>query len=71
MRSNSPEFERFRAEVLADLKLQEQLRKTPDKESFQKLVVALGGERGYRFTDADVEEALRTARRKWIERWLD
>jgi len=71
MSSNLTEFERFREEVLADLNLQEQLRRTPDKESFQKLLVALGGERGYRFTQADVEDALRTARRRWIERWLD
>lgn len=71
MSGNFAEFERFREAVLVDAALQRQLRLTTDRESFIELLVALGNERGYRFTGPDVEDALRDARRTWIERWID
>lgn len=65
------ELERFRQEVLKDLNLQRRLRLTSDGESFVRLVVAVGHERGYRFTATDAEEAMRAARQLWFERWID
>jgi hypothetical protein len=64
------ELERFRQVVFGDLNLQQRLRVTADRESFSRLVVSVGRDGGYRFTLRDVEEALRAARRTWIERWI-
>ncbi len=63
-------FEQFRTFVLRDPSLQAQLRETPDRDAFIRLTVQLGNERGYTFTAADVEAALRTSQRVWIERWI-
>ncbi len=65
------ELERFRQAVFGDLSLQQQLRCTKDWESFGRLVVSLGRDRGYRFTLADVEAGIQAGRRSWIERWVD
>jgi Aspartyl/Asparaginyl beta-hydroxylase/Nif11 domain len=69
--SSPADLERFRQAVLDDPKLQHRLRATRDRESFIRLTVAVGHEGGYRFTEADVEEAMRVGRRAWFERWLD
>lgn len=70
--SSSPaELGRFRQAVLSDLNLQQRLRETSDRESFVRLVVALGKEHGYRFTATDAEEALQAAKQAWCERWID
>jgi hypothetical protein len=70
--SSSPaELERFRQTVLSDLKLQQRLRETADRESFIRLLVGVGHQLGYRFTAADVDNALRSAQQAWIERWID
>ncbi|SRR6266545_3253266 len=70
--SSSPEeFERFRQRVLSDLKLQQRLRETDDRESFIKLLVGVGHQLGYRFAATDVDDALRVEQQAWIERWID
>lgn len=63
-------FEQFRQIVLHDVSLQERLRATTDPESFVRLVVRAGEEWGCHFTREDVEEAMRTNRRAWLERWI-
>jgi hypothetical protein len=63
-------FEQFRQLVLRDITLQEQLRETPDRESFLTLVVQLGEERGYHFVAEDVEAAIRDGQHAWRLRWV-
>lgn len=65
------DLEHFRRIVLSNLGLQNRLRQTTDRESFIRLIVAVGGEHGYRFTAEHVQEALRAAQRAWHERWID
>jgi Aspartyl/Asparaginyl beta-hydroxylase len=70
--SSSPEeFERFREAVLCNLKLQQRLRETDDRESFIRLLVGVGRQLDYYFTAADVDNALRAEQQAWIERWID
>jgi hypothetical protein len=69
--SSPAELERFREAVFRNLNLQQRLRATTDRESFGRLVVSVGRDGGYRFTLPDVEQALRAARRTWIERLID
>ncbi len=70
--SSAPEeLERFRQAVLSDLKLQERLRETADRESFIRLLVGEGQRLGYCFTGADADNALRAAQQAWFERWID
>lgn len=71
MSNDLAELERFRQDVLADLNLQWQLQDKVDKEQFIELLLVLGRERGYAFTELDIEEAWRAAWRTWIERWKD
>lgn len=63
-------LEQFCRLVLADAELQAQLWQTPARGEFVALVVRLGAERGCVFTHADVEAALQTGRRAWLERWV-
>jgi len=63
-------WKRFHESVLRDPDLQCRLRDTDDRQSFVKLVTTIGTEAGYRFTAADVEEALQTAGRLLSERWI-
>jgi predicted ribosomally synthesized peptide with nif11-like leader len=63
-------FEQFRQLVLRDLVLQERLREVDDRETFPTLVVRVGEEQGYAFTAEDVEAAIRTNGRAWVERWI-
>jgi hypothetical protein len=65
------ELERFRLAVLADFELQQQLRVTADWESFARLAVSIGNERGYRFSESQVHQALLAARQDWLSRWID
>ena len=60
----------FRDMVLDDPSLQEKLLATADVDLFAALTVALGAERGLRFSADDVHEALRASRRVWLERWI-
>jgi hypothetical protein len=63
-------FDQFREMVLQDLSLQEALAGTTDREVFISLVERLGRERSFEFNASDVEDALRAARRSWIERGI-
>ena len=63
-------FEDFRELVLGDLPTQEQLQAITDAGEFVSRVVELGQTHGFGFTAADVEEEMRTARRKWFERGI-
>jgi predicted ribosomally synthesized peptide with nif11-like leader len=63
-------LEAFREAVWRDPALQATLRDTTDSRDFAALMVRLGRERGYEFSERDVAEALRGARRAWQERWL-
>lgn len=63
-------FEQFRQLVLQDPALQKPLREAPDRETFTRLLLQSGAERGYGFTDEDVENALRAGQRAWLERWV-
>ncbi len=69
--SSSEQLQLFRQKVLNDLKLQQRLRQTDDRESFIRLLVGLGRELGYRFTAADADNALRAEQQAWFERWID
>lgn len=64
------QFEQFRNVVLEDLSLQKQLRAFTKRDMFVAHVVKLGAERGFQFTAEDVEEAMNTNQRDWIERWI-
>ncbi|HVS40434.1 MAG TPA: aspartyl/asparaginyl beta-hydroxylase domain-containing protein [Gemmataceae bacterium] len=67
----SPEnLERFRRLVEEDAALAEELWDIGDRQLFLERVVRLGEARGLGFTAAHVEEALRTARRAWLERGI-
>ncbi len=63
-------FDRFRQLVLDDAALQEDLRQAVTQESLFEKVLALGRERGFRFSEQDLEDAVRANRRAWLERWL-
>jgi hypothetical protein len=70
-RSSSPDaLERFCALVCEDAGLQQRLRQVSDKGLFADLVVRLGEERGFRFNEQDVTDALGAKRHAWIARWL-
>ena len=60
----------FREEVLKDLSLQVRLREIEDRQTFVRLAVRLGAEKGFCFSADDVESAMRDGRRVWIERWI-
>ncbi len=61
---------RFREIVLADVTLQDRLRVPLERANFIDLAVAAARENGIEIAPDEVEEALRTGRRKWIERWI-
>ncbi len=63
-------FDRFRELVLSDRTLQETCACETDRAGFIALLVRLGTERGFTFANGDVEDALRAARRSWIERLI-
>ena len=63
-------FDRFRTLVVGDRSLQAILEATTDPTAFVALVERLGKERGFDFVASDVEDALREARRTWIERQI-
>ena len=63
-------FEPFRRLVLEEPELQSQLMDLTERDAFIQRTVALGEERGFHFLDSDVEAALLSARKSWIERWI-
>lgn len=68
--SSPEEFARFRRAVLRDQKLQSRLRCTSDRELFVTVVLKLAAEHGFRFSAADVTDAMNAAQRDWLERWI-
>jgi hypothetical protein len=62
-------LERFGEWVLADRELHDRLR-SADVESFPALVVQLGSERGYVFTEAVVKDELQKKRHALREKWI-
>lgn len=64
------DFERFRRLVLEDVALQEALNGTVDVPAFLALARKLGAERGCHFTEEELRESIRAARRAWLEHWI-
>jgi hypothetical protein len=63
-------FEDFRQTVIEDSSLQHRLRGMTNTDDFVTRCVNLGHELGHEFTASDVRDALDTARRVWLQRWL-
>jgi len=63
-------LERFRALVLADPALEQELRETPDRASFVALAAARAGAHNCPLAAAEIEAALDAAARDWMMRWL-
>ena len=53
--------------VLNDRSLQSELRDANDRRMFVARVAELGRQRGYEFSKEDVEEAMRSNRKKWLK----
>lgn len=66
----SKHFEEFRERVLADPQLLERLRQTDGNEEFLSSAEATARELGFAITREEIENALHSARREWMERWL-
>jgi hypothetical protein len=64
------DLDRLRADVVADPGLLSRLLTHRERSSFTDAVCALAAERGLAVTPAEVDEALRAARRAWLERWV-
>lgn len=64
------DLERFRQIVLQQPALEEQLLQAPAGQAFTELALRLGAEHGCPFTAEELREALREARRTWLERWV-
>ncbi|MEK7857262.1 MAG: Nif11-like leader peptide family natural product precursor [Acidobacteriota bacterium] len=63
------QFEQFRTLVLRDAALQKELDSVNDRGEFVGRVVELGRVNSFEFNNEDVIEAMREARRSWVERW--
>lgn len=63
-------FSEFRTVVLADTDLQDKLREINDRAEFISSVVDLASKLGINLSVEDVENAINTGRRAWIERWI-
>ena len=63
-------LQEYREAVLNDRELQDGLRKIDDRAEFTRQVIRHADERGFELTVDDIEEALRSGRRAWIERWI-
>ncbi len=70
MSMSQQDFELFRAQVLRDRGLQDQLREIEERDAFVRKAVQLGQENGYSFSVDQVMTAMQAARRAWIERGL-
>jgi hypothetical protein len=65
---SSEAFEQFRERVLNDRELLNRLRAAKPEE-FIGACVQIAAELGYPISPAEVEDALKTARHDWVERW--
>jgi hypothetical protein len=64
------DLDRFRELVLENSDLQAQLLQSDDATKFRALVMQLGQQRGFDFTESDVTAAMQAIRRAWMERWI-
>ncbi len=64
------DLKEYREAVLDDRELQDRLRKIDGRAEFTRQIIRQADERGFELTVGDVEEALRSGRRAWIERWI-
>jgi hypothetical protein len=55
---------------MEDDALQARLRAETDPATFVARAVALGAERGFRFSAEDVRAAMAQGRRAWVEQWM-
>lgn len=63
-------FEEFRRIVLREPALQGKFREIERRDEFIACVVKLAATENFEITAADVEEAMRDARRAWLEKWI-
>lgn len=63
-------FSEFRAEVLASDDLREKLLRIDDRAEFTLNVVESASKLEFDVSVADVDNAINTGRRAWIERWI-
>jgi hypothetical protein len=63
-------LEQFRAVVVEDDGLQARLSGFDDLQDFKEAVLQAGSERGFDFTALELDQAIREARRSWLERWI-
>jgi hypothetical protein len=63
-------LEQFRAVVVEDDGLQVRLSGFDDLQDFKEAVLEAGSERGFDFTELELDQAIREARRSWLERWI-
>jgi Nif11 domain len=64
------DLKRFQDVVLSDTALQQELRDCVERAAFIALVVQCGRERACLFTTNEVEAAMRTNQRAWLERGI-
>lgn len=63
-------FERFRHHMLANPAQLQPLLEITSEPEFTNQVVAAGLRCGFHFSAAEVQAALRSSRRSWLERWI-
>lgn len=63
-------FESSRELVLKNAALLETLRQPDVENDFVEQVGRAGVEHGYRFTVADVQEAMSVSHHSWLQRWI-
>jgi hypothetical protein len=63
-------LEKFRAIVLADPVLEQELRGAADRKQFVALAAERAQANGCELAAADIEAALAAAARDWMLRWL-
>jgi nitrogen fixation uncharacterized protein len=63
-------LEKFRALVLADPVLEQELRAAADRKQFVALAADRAQQNGCALAAADIEGALNAAARDWMLRWL-
>ena len=64
------DFERLGELVVNDKALLRRLASMEDRSVFAEAIVARAAERGLTVTSEEVSEALRSASRRWNERWI-
>ncbi|SFE04294.1 aspartyl/asparaginyl beta-hydroxylase domain-containing protein [Paracidovorax konjaci] len=63
-------FAQFREQVFGDPALQDQLLGIYSREDFAQACIALGGARGWAFTEAEVVSAMASGRQAWMQQWV-